>query len=95
MSRVVSIESMPNPSTSTDDEPRPVPNSKRPGASWSSIATFSATRAGWQTGGVMLMIPEPMWMLLGDGQRVRHPRLVGREVRVLVEEVVLGDPRRT
>ncbi len=27
------------------------------------MATFSATRAGWQTGGVMLMIPEPMWML--------------------------------
>src|SRR6478735_8822228 len=62
MSRVTSIESMPNPSTSTDDEPRPVPNSNRPGASWSSIATFSATRAGWQIGGVMLMIPEPMWM---------------------------------
>ena len=63
MSRVVSMESMPNPSTSTDDEPRPVPNSKRPGASWSSIATFSATRAGWHTGGVMLMMPDPMWML--------------------------------
>jgi hypothetical protein len=63
MSRVVSIESIPNPNTSVDEEPRPTPNSKRPGASWSSIATFSATRAGWQTGGVMLMIPEPMWML--------------------------------
>jgi hypothetical protein len=62
MSRVVSIESMPKPNTSVDDEPRPTPNSKRPGASWSSIATFSATRAGWHTGGVMLMIPEPMWM---------------------------------
>src|SRR3954447_2056406 len=63
MSRVVSIESMPNPNTSVDDDPRPVPNSNRPGASWSSIATFSATRPGWQTGGVMLMMPEPMWML--------------------------------
>ena len=92
MSRVVSIESMPNPSTSVDDEPRPTPNSKRPGASWSSIATFSATRAGWHTGGVMLMIPDPMWMLSVIAERVGHPRLVGREVRVLVEEVVLGDP---
>jgi hypothetical protein len=27
------------------------------------MATRSATRAGWFTGGVMLMIPLPMWML--------------------------------
>ena len=29
---------------------------------WSIIATRSATRAGWFTGGVMLMIPLPTWM---------------------------------
>ncbi len=27
------------------------------------MATRSATRAGWFTGGVMLKIPEPRWML--------------------------------
>jgi len=46
---------MRKPLNSVVDDPRPVPNSKRPGASWSSIATFSATRAGWQIGGVMLI----------------------------------------
>ena len=40
------------------DDPRPVPNSKRPPERWSSIATRSAMRAGWFTGGVTLMIPE-------------------------------------
>ncbi len=41
-----------------------MPNSKRPSERWSSIATRSAIRAGWFTGGVMLKMPEPMWMLL-------------------------------
>ena len=27
------------------------------------MATRSAIRAGWLTGGVMLKMPEPMWML--------------------------------
>src|SRR4029453_2278530 len=51
---------MPNPACSVVDEPRPVPNSKRPSERWSNIATRSATRAGGFTGGVMLMIPDPM-----------------------------------
>ena len=29
---------------------------------WSSIATRSATRTGWFTGGVMLKIPDPRWI---------------------------------
>ena len=53
---------MPKPCCSVVDEPRPMPNSKRPSLRWSSIATRSATRAGWFTGGVMLKMPEPMWM---------------------------------
>ena len=39
-----------------------MPNSMRPSLRWSIIATRSATRAGWFTGGVMLKIPEPRWM---------------------------------
>ena len=39
-----------------------MPNSKRPSLRWSSIATRSAMRAGWFTGGVMLKMPVPMWM---------------------------------
>ena len=39
-----------------DDEPRPVPTSKRPSLRWSSIATRSAVRAGWFTGGVRFQI---------------------------------------
>jgi hypothetical protein len=53
---------MPNPKTSIDDDPRPVPNSKRPSPRWSSMATRSAMRAGWFTGRVMLKIAEPTWM---------------------------------
>ena len=37
---------MPKPFCSTVDEPRPMPNSKRPSERWSSNATRSATRAG-------------------------------------------------
>ena len=55
---------MPKPFCSVVDEPRPVPNSNRPPERWSSMATFSATRAGWFTGGVILKIPEPRWMFL-------------------------------
>jgi hypothetical protein len=39
-----------------------MPNSKRPSLRWSIIATRSATRAGWFTGGVMLKMPVPTWM---------------------------------
>ena len=49
---------MPKPACSVVDDPRPVPKSKRPPERWSSIATRSAMRAGWLTGGVTLMIPE-------------------------------------
>ena len=83
---------MPKPPISVVDEPRPVPNSKRPLERWSSIATRSATRAGWFTGGVTLMIPLPTWMPLGAGEDPRHQHLVGRDVGVLLEEVVLGEP---
>ena len=51
---------MPKPFCSVVEEPRPVPNSKRPSERWSSMATRSAMRAGWFTGGVMLKMPEPM-----------------------------------
>ena len=62
ISRVMSGSGMPKPFCSVVDEPRPVPNSKRPSERWSSMATRSAMRAGWFTGGVMLKMPEPMWM---------------------------------
>ena len=42
--------------------PRPVPNSKRPSDRWSSMATRSATLAGWFTWGSGLKMPEPRWM---------------------------------
>ena len=53
---------IPNPFCSVLDEPRPTPNSMRPSLRWSIIATRSAIRAGWFTGGVMLKMPEPRWM---------------------------------
>ena len=53
---------MPKPLVSVVEEPRPTPNSNRPPDRWSRTATFSATRAGWLTGGVMLKMPEPTWM---------------------------------
>ena len=64
ISRVISGSSMPKPRCSVVDEPRPVPNSNRPSLRWSSMATRSAMRAGWLAGGVMLKMPEPMWMLV-------------------------------
>jgi hypothetical protein len=42
--------------------PRPVPNSKRPLVTWSSMATRSALRTGWFTGRERLMMAEPRWM---------------------------------
>src|SRR6185436_10848765 len=57
--RVVSPSGMQKPLNSVVDDPRPVPNSKRPSDRWSSMATRSATRAGWFTGGVMFQIAEP------------------------------------
>src|SRR5437667_216148 len=64
MARVVSPSGMPKPLNSVDDEPRPVPNSKRPSLRWSRMATRSATRAGCVTGGVRFQIAEPRWMRL-------------------------------
>ena len=56
------------------------------------MATRSAMRAGWFTGGVMLKMPEPMWMLFVLAAHEGQERLGGREVRVLGQEVVLGRP---
>ena len=60
ISRVAEVSVMPGrkPRISWLPAPRPVPNSKRPFETRSIIATRSATRAGWFTGGVMLMIPD-------------------------------------
>ena len=54
------------------------------------MATRSAMRAGWLTGGVMLKIARADVDPLGAARRRSQEDLVGREVRVLVEEVVLG-----
>ena len=62
MALVWSGSVIPKPACSVVDEPRPVPNSNRPPERWSIMATRSATRAGWLTGGVMLMMPLPRWM---------------------------------
>jgi hypothetical protein len=59
---VASVPGMPKPVTSRLPAPRPVPNSNRPSLRWSSMATLSATRAGWFTGGERLKMPEPRWM---------------------------------
>ena len=53
---------MPKPRCSVVDDPRPDAELEAAPERWSSIATCSATRAGWFTGGVMLKMPEPMWM---------------------------------
>ena len=53
---------MSKPAHSADDEPRPVPNSTRPSERWSSVAMRSATRAGWFTLAVMLVIAVPTWI---------------------------------
>ena len=37
-------------------------------------------------------MPEPMWMRCGGLGEIPGHHVVGREVRVLVEEVVLGEP---
>src|SRR3954471_939398 len=52
--------------------PRPVPNSNRPPERWSSMATFSATLAGWFTCGSGLKIPEPRW--IRSVECARYPR---------------------
>ena len=59
ISLVISGSTIPKPRCSVDEEPRPSPNSKRPPDKMSRIATRSATRAGWFTGGVMLKMPLP------------------------------------
>ena len=70
---------MPKPRCSVVEEPRPVPNSNRPSERWSSMATRSAMRAGWLAGGVMLKMPEPMWMLdVRAAQKARNDSLSER-----------------
>ena len=56
------VSVMPNVATSCEPAPRPVPSSKRPSLSWSSMAARSALRTGWLTRGLRLKIPEPRWI---------------------------------
>ena len=56
------------------------------------MATRSATLAGWLTWGSGLKMPEPRWIRSVAVAQVAEDGVVGRQVRVLVEEVVLGDP---
>ena len=72
--------------------PRPVPNSNRRFDTWSSIATRSATFAGWFTCGSGLKMPGADVDALGGVREVAGEHVVGRQVRVLVEEVVLRQP---
>ena len=53
------VPGMPNPITSVDEEPRPVPSSNRPFDSTSIMAARSAERTGWFTGAVMLKMADP------------------------------------
>src|SRR5215831_7469285 len=59
---VSAADGMSKPAHSADDDPRPVPNSIRPSERWSIVAIRSATRAGWFTAAVMLVMAVPMWM---------------------------------
>src|SRR5205823_6255956 len=77
-SLVTSVLSMSKPVTSRLPAPRPVPNSKRPSLRWSSIATRSATRAGWFTRGFRLKIPEPRWMRSGADDHLAHHTSLGQ-----------------
>jgi hypothetical protein len=90
--RVVSPSGIRKPLNSVDDDPRPVPNSKRPSERWSSIATRSAVRAGWFTGGVMFQIAEPTCSRFVRAGDPRQHDLGRRDVGVLLEEVVLDRP---
>ena len=92
MGFVASVFSIMKPVTSREPAPRPTPNSNRPSERWSIIATRSATRTGWFTGGVMFQIAEPEMDPVGHAGQVGEEDLGGAGVRVLVEEVVLGDP---
>ena len=58
------MSGMPKPYISVDEDPRPVPSSKRPFERLSSIAPRSAVRTGWFTLAVMLKMADAMWMRL-------------------------------
>src|SRR5688572_657828 len=60
--RVDDVSWMLNVATSWLPAPRPVPNSKRPALSWSTIAARSALRTGWFTRGLRLKMPDPRWI---------------------------------
>src|SRR4029450_5683236 len=64
MGFVSAADGMANPPHSADDDPRPLANSMRPSERWSIVAMRSATRAGWLTAAVMLVIAVPMWIRL-------------------------------
>ena len=56
------------------------------------MATRSATFAGWFTCGQRVEDARADVDALGGVREVAGDHVVGRQVRVLVEEVVLGDP---
>ena len=70
-----SSRSTPKPPSSICELPSPVPNSTRPPEIRSSVATRSATRAGWLTAGGTWTIPWPRRIRLCAGWRRRgRPR---------------------
>src|SRR5689334_14772331 len=91
ISRVTSGSVMPKPPISVVELPRPVPNSKRPPETRSIIATRSATRAGWFR---RRDVDDPGCNVdvLRAGEHPRHQRLARGDVRVLLQEVMLGEP---
>ncbi len=56
------------------------------------MATFSATFTGWLTCASGLKMPEPRWMCGPWRGRTAEADVVRPEVRVLLQEVVLGRP---
>ena len=69
-----------------------MPKSTRPSEIRSSVATRSATRAGWLTAGGICTIPWPEADALGARRGGREEHLGGGGVAVLLEEVVLDLP---
>ena len=86
------VRSIRKPPSSAAEEDSPVPNSTRPSEIRSSVATRSATRAGWFTARRDLddAVAEPD--ALGARRRGGQEHLRRGRVRVLLEEVVLDLP---
>src|SRR4051812_9353951 len=90
-SRFVS-RSTPKPPSSACELDSPVPSSTRPPETRSSVATRSATRAGWLNGGGICTMPWPRRMRLVRCDAAGEEDLGRARVRVLLEEVVLHLP---